>query len=274
LNREDCKPDLPVSKRTLGLSDIFDLLMHNIKLLMIGVVGTGIIAFGAASFWPKSYTSVTYLNLDAAAARAADAVMSSYPVLDKVMSDFQVPGADVEARRRFLNSSRRIVVAENEAQRTSKLFRLEIISRDPKKAQELAKIFVKYWLEATKPPPNQRMAIEADIRNADLQMESITKLVERVQKDAPSLVLPNSAQGEIASSLVSLGARREEYRLRIENLREKLAGLSSDVIFGLPSLPEEASGPKRGIITILASASAAIALAIFVVWRGFSRLSC
>jgi uncharacterized protein involved in exopolysaccharide biosynthesis len=52
-------------------------------------------------------------------------------------------------------------------------------------------------------------------------------------------------------------------------LKNSLNGLSRDVLFGAPDLPEEASWPKRGIVTILATVAAALLLLLFVIVRRF-----
>jgi uncharacterized protein involved in exopolysaccharide biosynthesis len=46
-----------------------------------------------------------------------------------------------------------------------------------------------------------------------------------------------------------------------------LKGISRDVVFGAPDLPQEPSWPRRGIITILAGLTAGLLLLIFVILR-------
>ena len=47
-------------------------------------------------------------------------------------------------------------------------------------------------------------------------------------------------------------------------------GLSHDVVFGSPDLPEEPSWPKKGIITILAGFVTGLLLLMFVILRRFA----
>jgi len=255
--------------RALSLEALFSTILENLKLLLLGPVIVGLVAFGIVNALPKWYTSVAYLNLNEAGARAADALMRSPPVLDKVLAEFKAPQNTVEARRAFLDGIRRIVVAPGELQRTSSLYRLEYSDRDPRVAQKVNSLFVEAWLESTKPPPEKRSTIEAEIARRDLRAKSLSQLTDRLQKDATSLVSQNSQEGELATSITKLIEKRDENLATIDSLRNSLNGVSRDVVFGAPDLPEEPSWPKKGMITILAGFVTGLLLLMFVILRRF-----
>ncbi|MGO8911441.1 MAG: hypothetical protein ACLQDM_19260 [Bradyrhizobium sp.] len=255
--------------RALSLEALFATILQNLKLLLLGPVIVGLVAFGIVNVLPKWYTSVAYLNLDEAGARAADALMHSPPVLDKVLAELKPPQNTVEARRAFLNGNRRIVVAAGELQRTSGLYRLEYSDRDPRVAQRVNLLFIEAWLESTKPPPEKRATIEAEIARRDLRAKSVSQLIDRLQKDATSLVSQNSQEGELATPLTKLIEKRDENLATIADLRNSLNGVSHDVVFSAPDLPEEPSWPKKGMITILAGFVAGLLLLMFVILRPF-----
>ena len=146
-------------------------ILEDLKLLLLGPLIVALFAFGIANLLPKWYTSVVYLNIDEAGARKADALMRSAPVLDKVLSEFKAPQDTLEARRRFLDGNRRIVVAPGDIQMTSNLFRMEYSDRDPRVAQKVNSLFVEAWLELTNPPAEKRKMIEAEIARKDLEVE-------------------------------------------------------------------------------------------------------
>jgi hypothetical protein len=252
-----------------SLPELIAVLAENYKWLLIGPLLAGVLAFGIISLLPKWYTSVAYLRINDTAARSADAVMRSSPVLDKVLAAFQVPGDNVEARRQYLDTKRRIVVAPNEIQNSAGLFRLEVLSKDPRAAQGINALFISAWLDSTRPPPNMRSRIEAEIERAQLQTNSISELLERLRKESPSLLVQNSLQGEIATPLVALITKRDQNLATIIDLRNQLLGTSTDVVFGPPDLPEASTWPKRGIMTILVVASTALLLFMFVILRRF-----
>jgi uncharacterized protein involved in exopolysaccharide biosynthesis len=255
-------------KNTFTPGSAIEVLLENLKLLLLGPFVVALVTFGIVSLWPKSYTSVAYLALDETGARVADARMRSSPVLDKVLTGYKAPKATLEARRRYIEDNRRIIVAAGESQKTSNLFRLEYTDGDPATAQKVNSLFIEAWLESTRPAPDKRDAIEAEIERADTQSKSISKLIERLEKDAPSLIA-QSLQGELATPILGLIAKRDQNLATLITLRNSLSGVSRDVIFGTPDLPEEPSWPRRGIITILAAFAAALLLLAFVILRRF-----
>jgi hypothetical protein len=246
-----------------------ELIMANVKLLLLGPAVAGLVAFGIASFLPKWYTSVSYLNLDESGARAVDARMRSTPVLDKVLAGFNPPQDTLEARRRAVEENRRIVVAAGDVQKTSNLFRLEYSDKNPLIAQKVNSLLIEAWLESTKPPPEKRSQIEAEIERIDTQTKSISALIDRLDKDAPSLVIQNSVQGELATPILGLITKRDQNLSTLINLRSLLNGVSRDAIFGNPDLPQEAIWPRRGLITVLTIVVTELLLFLFVVLRRF-----
>jgi uncharacterized protein involved in exopolysaccharide biosynthesis len=251
----------------LSLEMLGAVIVENFKLLLFGPVVVGVIAFGIASALPKWYTSTAYLSLDEAGARAADSLMRSTPVLDKVLAKLDMPH-EAKAQRKSLDGVRRIIVAPGEIQTASKLFRLEYSDRDPRAAQKINSLFIDAWLDSTKPAPEKRRAIEAEIDRRESQLKSISQLVDRLQKDAPSLVT-QSQQGELATPIMNLIEKRDQNAEALITLRSSLNGISPDVVFGPPDLPVEASWPKKAIITILAAVVSALLLLVFVILRRF-----
>lgn len=252
-----------------GSADAVQVILANAKLLVLGPALAGLIAFGIASFLPKSYTSVVYLRLDEGEARAADAIMQSTPIIDSVLSGYTPPEATLDARRAHIGNNRRIVVAPGETQKTSNLFRMEYSDRDPAVAQRVNSRLIAAWLESTKPPPDKRAAIEAEIERTQTQANATTQLIERLEKDAHSLVAAESLQGELATPIVRLLEKRDKNLATIIELKNSLKGLSGDVVFGMPSLPDVPSWPNRGIIVILTTVVTALLLTVFVILRRF-----
>jgi uncharacterized protein involved in exopolysaccharide biosynthesis len=258
----------PIFRRRLSLNTLTDLIKENLKLLVLGPILAALVAFAVTSALPKWYTSVAYLALDEASARSADARMRSSPVLDKVLSEYNAPRSTLEGRRRFLEDNRRVSVAAGETQRTANLFRLEYSDKSPQIAQKVNTLFIEAWLESTKPKPDHRATLEAEIERTDTQAKSISGLIDRLQNDAPSL-LAQSLQGELATPILSLITKRDQNLAQLITLRNSLNGITRDVIFGKPDLPEEPSWPRRGMITILAGLLSALLLLVFILVRRF-----
>jgi hypothetical protein len=252
-----------------GFRELIVVISDNLKLLVLGPVVAALVAFAVTSVLPKWYTSAAYLAVDETGARVADARMRSVPILDKVLAEFHAPGDTLEARRRFLDRNLRMVVAAGETQKTSSLFRLEYSDKDPPVAQKVNSLFIDAWLASTRPRPDRRTEIEAEIERTDLQTKSVTQLIDRLQKDAPSLV-SQGPQGELATSILGLTTKRDQNLANLITLRNLLNGVSRDVVFGLPDLPEEPSWPNWKIVTPVTYFVAVLLLLMFVILRHFS----
>jgi hypothetical protein len=251
-----------------GFDAFVAMSLEHLKLLLLGPAIAGLVAFGVVSFLPKWYTSTVYLNLDETAARQADARMRSAPVLDKVLAGIKAPQNALEANRRFIEENRRIIVAAGDAQKTAKLFRLECSDKDPVVAKNICSFLIEAWLESTKPGPDKSASIQAEIERTETQVKSISQLIDRLQKDAPTLVA-QSLQGELATPIMGLITKRDESLSNLIILRNSLNGTSHDVVFGAPDLPEEPSWPKRGVIAISAAAAIELLLLLFVMLHRF-----
>src|SRR5690349_14522288 len=80
----------------LWIEEAFGVVRRHLVALCI----TGIVAACAGwaidSVLPKKYTSLAYLRIDEAAARSADALMSSASILDSVLAKFRIAGDTIE----------------------------------------------------------------------------------------------------------------------------------------------------------------------------------
>ena len=263
-------PKASATRPALSLERLFATIWQNLKLLLLGPVIVGLVAFGIATLLPKWYTSVAYLNLDEAGGRAADALMRSPPVLDKVLAQFKAPQNTIEARRAFLGGHRRIVVAPGELPMTSRLYRLEYSDRDPRVAQKVNSLFVEAWLDSETPTSEKRMMIEAEIARRELEAKSLSQLIDRLQRDAPPPVSQSSLESELVGPILGLIRDRDKNLAAIASLRSSLNGVPRDVVFSAPDLPEVPSWPKKGIISILAGFIAEMLLLMFVILRRIS----
>ena len=249
------------------LAFLLRIIATNLKLLIASVLVAGIAGFVAASFMTKYYRSSAYLSFNEDLARAANSTMSSPQTLDKVLAKVKVPGDTIEARRRFIDNNRSIVVAPKEIPRTSKLFRLDFTSSDPHVAQQVNSLFIKSFIKSTKPPPNKAIVINAEIERNTVQAKTISDLLERLTKETPSLVSQNSLQGELATPIIGLVAKRDQNLANIITLKQQLLGVSEDIIFWPPDLPEEAVWPQRSLIAALSALGGGLLMFAFVALR-------
>lgn len=248
---------------SLSLLALVATILQNLKLLLLGPAIASLVTFGIVSLLPPWYTSVAYLKIDEAGARTADALMHSTPVLDKVLAEFKAPQDTVEARRAFIDANRRVLVASGEIQMIANLHRLEYSDRDPHVAQKVNSLFIYAWLDAARPTSEKRMKTEDEIARRELEVKSVSELLDRRQRDASrpaSQASPNTEQVP-SWELIQV---RDSNLAAIASLRSSL-NVSREMVFSVPDLPGVPSWPKKGVITVLAGFATALLLLMLVI---------
>jgi uncharacterized protein involved in exopolysaccharide biosynthesis len=234
-------------------------------LLLIGPIVVGLIAYAIASVVPGKYTSTSFLRIDRGQARSLEALMTSPGEAEKILSKYPATGSSIEARVRYLSSNLGLTDVEPGGDRqTVRLFRLDISYWDPQTAQAINSQLIDEWLGTTLPPPTERATLEAELERNKVAAAANTALIQQLQKEATTLVAPNSMSGEIASPISDLITKRDMNQAMIVTLQNKLAGVPRDVIAVPPHLPEEPSVPKKGAVAILSGVAAIPALLILV----------
>jgi uncharacterized protein involved in exopolysaccharide biosynthesis len=234
-------------------------------LLVIIPVIAGALAYLVTSTLPGKYTSIAYLRIDRATERSAEALMTSPEIADKVLADDATAGATTEARISFLSESMKLKDTNPRGdERVPRIYRLTVTHTDAKRAQQIAVKLIDSWLNTTVPGVVERKALEAEIERDKSAVESITKLIERLQNEAIHLLVPNSLAGEIASPISALLTKRSETITRIADLERRLDGVPHDVVVGKPHLPEETTWPRKGQISMLSAAGFFIAILIIM----------
>lgn len=260
------RPSCASLNGVLSLRDFVEIVWRNLKLLLIVPALASLGAFAVTSLTPKWYTSVAYLTLDESAARSADAIMHSPPVLDAVSRAIGESDAASDARRKGLDRNRRIVAAPGTVQGAAKLFRLEYSNRDPRRAQQINEAFISAWIEAAKPPPDAPSKVNADLNQIQSRLSSISGLLDemltRVQTEVDAI-----QKDQIAVKTRDLLLANHLDFADVVVILRSMRTVSRATVFSNPNLPKEPSWPKRTIVSILAAFAAGLIALIFVLLR-------
>jgi hypothetical protein len=261
--------DLLTVRDRLTPAGLTGLVLRNFVLFVLVALAAALVAAALAGVLPQRFTSTAYLQIDEASARAADALMSSEPVLDKVLTKIPVPGDTIEERRRRLDSERTITVARNEIARSSRLFRLDVIDSNPIGARAANIAFIEAWLEASRPNPLKREQLEAAIKRAEEEIKATSLAIERLQNTPhPDLSSENSLQGNPATPLVSLLSKRDQAFDILTGLKGELTGIAREsVLLGEPTLPEEPTWPRRSWVAMIGAAAGVVLLFLVLLFR-------
>ena len=247
-------------------------VFHHYPLLLLGPLFVALAAYIVAATLPSKYTSVAYLRMDRATARSVEALMTSPELGGKVLSKYPDIANSPEGHVRYLTQNLALRDIEPLGDRGSvRLFRLEFTHHIPREAQAISAQLIDAWLETTRPGPFERANIEGELKRNKIAADSNSALIAQLQKEATSLVMPNSLPGEIATPISGLINARDKNLGAITELEKRLAGISRDVIVAQPHLPVDPSRPQKRALAILWGVGAIpVFLALILLGRFFA----
>lgn len=241
----------------MNQQELIAIIRSHFLVLIISPLFVILATYLLLGLLPPTYTSLAYLRIDRPTARSMEAIMTSPAIADNVLSGKPGTGDTPESRVKYLSRNLRIFDVEPQADSNSvRLFRVGLTSEDPLAAQQINSELIDAWIKTTLPGPIKRGRLEAEIARY-LEMEKTTdRLINKLQSEASTLILPNSLPGELATPIYSLIEKRDASISAINDMRIQLTGLSRDIIVIPPHLPGDPSGPKKAIISVLAGLAA------------------
>lgn len=237
-------------------------------LLLVGPIVAGLLAYGVSSFFPAKYVSVAYLRMVPSTAPMFVGMVTSPTIVNKVLSKYPNLPEAVEQRARFV--SQRIGLTDTEPsgdRQSTHLFVFDFTHDDPHMAQEINAALIDAWIETTLPGPVERANLERELDRLKITAAANSALIERLQKEAPSLVAPNSMSSEIATLISSLITKRDQSLEAIGKIEDKLAGVPPDIIVSAPNLPSESARSRKGFAFLAAALALPVILAILLFVR-------
>jgi len=153
------------------------------------------------------------------------------------------------------------------------LFYFSVRHAVPDRAQKIASAFLDGWIDVSKPRPDTKLRLETELERAQSQWDATNQLIQQYEREAKSLIAPNSLQGELAGPLVELISKREVLSQLIAQKKDGLRGASRDVVLSPPTLPTERADPWRPQKWTAGAALLGLVLAFAFVllkelWRG------
>lgn len=253
-----------------GFLDVLIIMARNIRLLIFAPLVAGFLGLGIAYVWPPKYASVAYLTFPAEsektdAFKSAEALMRSPPVLDVVLKQYPLSGLP-DRQRRVLDRRIGWSAARGADRKTPSVVVVSIEDDSPQRARAINIALLEAWLEATKPKPDRRARLDAQLKRTEEQLKAVSDLFDRLAGETPKLVLPGM-QNELASSLSGLLSQRASHIASIEALKLALAGVSHDVISVPPTLPDEPIWPKKALFAVSAAAGTFLVLLLVLFCR-------
>lgn len=243
-------------------------------LLILGPIITAATVYVGLGLLPPKFWSVAYLRIDKNAARSLEAVVETPGLIDPILSKYSETGSTPEQRVKYIKKNLMLSDSDPQGARDApRPFKFQVSSSIPAEAQNIAIDILTSWRATTVPGPDRIKNIGIELSRLGDNEVRLSSLLNRLQADATTLVMPNSLTGEIANPISDLIAKRDKIRETILSLEKELEGVSSDVIIAPPHLPVDASGPRTALtlLSFLAAIPGFLGLALFLHWS-ISRL--
>ena len=259
---------MDVEEREISLMDLLLVVAENLKLLVLGSVLVGLLAWGWANILPQNYTSLAILVLPTATATQAASLMVSPVILDPVIDSLKLAdGRSMQRARAELASQVKAVVGKDG------LLRVDVTAQVPKLAQSISIAVVSTWLKSTVPGEQDRADLEKRLEYAKNSLASVTAQIARLDAEGSVNLNKSLTGGAAGITLVGLRELQARYLGDVLTIPRQLQGVSRDVVKLTPTLPTEPVSPKKGLIAMVAAIIAALGLLLWAFARQAWRVS-
>jgi len=244
----------------------------HLPLMLIGPALVASLTYVLLLFQPGTYVSTTILRVDRPTARAIQAVMTTPVMADRVLSKYPGSPAGREARAKFISGNLNFAEIDSGDRPGERMYRMEVSHRNAQSAQSISSDLIDTWLETTVPVATERKTLEAELERVTLSVATYSQLIERLQREATTLLSPNSMAGELATPITALITKRDQGQATIVTLQNKLAGTARDAVIILPAdLPQTAVYPaKRGTVLLAGFAAIPLLFTLVILGRYFA----
>ncbi len=248
----------------VSLLDLLVVVAENLRLLILGPILIGLLAFAATFVLPLSFSSQAILVLPSTPQTPAQAaiVMVSPLVLDPVVRGLNLStGQPIDVARIGLASRIKATVGKDG------LLRLEVTADTPQEAQAIGNAIIDTWLKSTVPGKLDLADLEKRLEFAKASLESVRRFQALLTSDDGTNLSKPLTRGEAGTSIIAIGELQARYLAEVLSIPRVLQGLSRDVVLQSPTLPTEPVAPKKSLITALATLGGGVVLLLWAYLR-------
>lgn len=249
-------PEYPTDDE-ISLLDILQVVVDNLRLLVIGPILAGLLALVGATFWAKTYESTAILRADQTTAT----VMLSAAVLDPIASSmgYAATMSTDEARIKLTKQIKASINAKD------KLLTLTTQADTPTGAQALAQGVLQQTFTQSQPRDSEKLRLEKQLAQAKAREAEATQAMQLLAKKldaAGGNGAPDLAQGY--AQMIGVIKDSQAAQLDIER---QLQSLDTSALVQQPTLPTKPIAPKRSVVAIVSALAAGFLLLLFVFIR-------
>ncbi len=248
----------------ISLLDLLQTIVDNLRLLIIGPLVAGLLAYGVALVIPKTYESTAILKSEQNLAGQ----MLTASVLDPIAAKLgYTPKMEADDARDKLKKE---IKASYNAK--DKLVTLTVQATSPQAAQALANDVLAQVYAQTQPRDSAKQSLQkqlTQLQTREKELNQSAKILERRLEQATGNGVSEVAQGY--AQLIGVIEKTQENQIKVEKV---LKGIDSSDLIQSPTLPTKKVAPKRSLVAILSALTAGFALLLFVFIRQALRNAC
>ena len=248
----------------LDLLDLLVTLAENWRLLVLGPLAAGLIAYGIGFSIPKTYESSASVQVERpgssfTAPMAASLAMSA-DVLHQIAP---VAGLDdgLTTEEIYKKLSKRVTVAVG---KQDKLLSVTTQASSPATAQKLNQALLDTIFPLSRPRGLAKQQLELQLESEKKRLQESLKLEQDTSVSLASGKSVSEATSRLYGELLTANSNRQKVILDMER---QLEGLDKSDIVQMPTLPEQSIKPKKSLLAIGTIVVTAFALLIFVFVR-------
>ena len=239
--------------------DVLVTVAENVRLLVMGPLLVGLCALGIGFLLPQGYQSVAVLQGDPSHA----SLMLTAAVLDPVIASLGLArDATPEDARTKLRDQIKVSVG-----RTDKLLTLTVSAPSPQQAQAIASALLQGTFQEARVKGSVRLRLEEQLAEARTRLKNAQDVGQSLYRQLDGSGTGTNARAEVARGYAELLGATGAAQAQIGLLEAQLEGLSEAQMMQAPTLPGNASQPKKSMIAVGATLAAGLALLLFVFIR-------
>lgn len=243
--------------------DLLLVLVENLRLLVLGPLVAGLLAFVGVSIMPKTYESIAVVKAEQATA----SLVNSASVLDPIAASLGLT-QKLEADDARLELKKQIQVHLNAK---DKLLTLTARSETPQGAQALAQAVLNQTYLKSQPRDSEKLRLQKLMEQAQTREKQANQSAQLIGKKFESTNTVGTT--DVAQGYAQLMRVVQESQAAQIDIERQLNGLDSSALVQEPTLPTKNAESKRGLLTVLSVQAAGFFLLIWVFVRNSLRKS-
>lgn len=262
---------------SIDLQNLLLTVAESARLLVIGPLLIGALAYGVAHLMPQTYESMAVLKIDTPAASeevsegmtpaAMASLINSSLVLNASLKRLgQLEGLNEREAEVRLTKLRRDV--NTQVGRNDKLLTVTVAANSPQAAQQTARTILNTAFEESRPRGGEQEKMQVEIVLAKqllVDLKSSGETLKSVLEQGKAN--PNVDIGKLAEAISTLAVDRVKLQAGLHQLERRAAGVSEGDLLQPPTLPQRAVSPRKGLVTIFATLVSGMTLLLFVLVR-------